>query len=75
MYKIVITKMEDNPNYEAQKEVYDKWEEENNRYGSSYGINRQQPPSPVKEVATKRLETVVDEEAFAAIRKACVEKL
>lgn len=75
MYKIVITKMEDNPDYEAQKEAYNKWEEENRAWGGNYGQQRQKPQDPEKVKAIKKLETVVDEEAFAAIRKACVEKL
>lgn len=63
MYCIKIFKLIDNPEYEAQLK---EWEERN-RYR---GMNEGRPETQIKLPA---LETILTEEEFNKVRKACIE--
>ncbi len=68
-YRLNITTLADNPDYEQQLKEY----RENERYRGQW--NQQDKPFPSAQVTVQVLDVVVDEEAFAAIRKACLEAL
>ena len=65
-YRLNITVLADNPDYAEQLKEY----RENERYRSWNGQDRAFPSA---QTTVQVLDTVVTEEAFAAIRKACLE--
>ena len=63
MFRITITKIESNPEYDA--------EEAKNRRGRSYG----EPYNVSSTIETEALRCDLGEEQFEAVRKACLEKM
>lgn len=66
-YKITITRTVPNPNYKEELEVF---KDRSSRYG--YGQNISEPQLEIEE---NSLFTILNEEQFAAVRKACVEAM
>lgn len=65
MYKIYITKEEDNPNYEFE---HKEWAERN-----KWGNNSFEKEYPKPYTTKKFLDTVLTDEEFAQIKKAVLE--
>lgn len=66
LYKISIVRLEPNPEFEAQLEAY----REKERY-----LTYQTNGYPAAEREVKKLETVLTEDEFNAVRKACLERM
>ena len=66
-YKLNITKLEPNPEYEQQLKDY----RENERYRGQW--NQQDKPFPAAQLTVQVLDVEVTEAAFQAIRRACIE--
>jgi len=74
LYKITITKVVDNPNY--NEEAYKKWDERRrDRYGYSNPEEGYDPNTMRKVNEVVALQCDLPPEAFDAIRKAVIEKL
>lgn len=70
MYKIVITKLVDNPNFKEELEAYTAREQERVRYGR---CSSDELPYPMQKIEENALATVVDEEQFKAVQKSILE--
>ena len=67
-YRIVITAFEPNPDYDKQEAE----REAQSRYSNQYGDPK---PWPAKDIEMHKLDTVLTEAEFNAIRKACLEAM
>ena len=68
-YKVTITALEPNPNYEKE---YEEAKEAERRWHQPYN-NAAQPAYPLAQVEVRKLETVLTQAEFDAARKAILE--
>lgn len=73
MYRILITKLEPNPEIEAWLEKTKEAREYRKRYPDSIWNRNEVAPVPNEMLEHKQLETVINDEQFEAVRKACLE--
>lgn len=67
-YRVVITKLIDNPNFEEERK---SWEAAHGFYGRSAIDDRM----PQRQIEEQSLVTILNETQFAAVQKAVIEKM
>ena len=73
MYRILITKLEPNPEIEAWLEKTKEAREFRKKYRDSEWNRTEIERAPDEMIEHRQLETVISQEQFEAVRKACLE--